>query len=397
MKKDSLVNEETAKEKEIEVVKPFKNRKRILVSIAGIAILLAVVVGICIYNVPENRLSRHLKMANKYLLTMEYERAIVEFDKAIEIDSMCMEAYQGKAEVYVDLNDYNQAVKTLEAGYLAVQEDNEEVLEGIGKCLEQYLSELIEEGKIDEAQANIEEYRYILSGTDFDTYMNQMEIEMKEMKYAALLSEVQERIIAEEYDQVTELVKGPEFQDMTASLQVDQSYYVGERNQNGERSGLGTAVYSGYYGSYYYYGSWIQGKKSGYGKAIFPDSSSPDIPYTVFVGEWANDLPNGEGEEKCHIILSELEDGSSILYSLYRGTFKDGLCDGEIYTEETYADEIVGYWGTAKSGVWQGETDGGGVYALTRVDDGTQLWESAEYNKDHGVLWLLPSSYWEEE
>ena len=63
-------------------------------------IIIAVITGISIYNTPENRINRHLNLGQKYLEEQNYEQALVEFNKAIAIDSRNTYAYLGIAQVY---------------------------------------------------------------------------------------------------------------------------------------------------------------------------------------------------------------------------------------------------------------------------------------------------------
>ena len=301
---------------------------------AGIAVLLSLAVGIGIYNTPANRLDRHLDLANRYLREMKYEQAIVEFDKAIAIDPMSAEAHLGKAEAYVGLDDYDKAIETLENGYLATEEDEnikgsliavykqvlsgeagkeyeekviiydrlielgehgKDVLDDLEKCLEQYIGELLSEGKTDQVRTLIEKYRDLLAGTDFDAFLIEIEMRTKEIGYGSLLIAAREQIIAENYDRVNALYQQKEYQDMIESLQTDESYYYGERDYAGKRNGMGIAVYKGYYGAYFYYGLWREDERNGQGQAVCPTPDDSAVPYKIFMGEWDNDLPNGNG------------------------------------------------------------------------------------------------------
>lgn len=93
------------------------NGKKIGIIGAVLLILIALIVGISIYNFSANRLSRQLDLGNRYLEEQNYEQAIVEFDKAIAIDPMSVEAYLGKAEAYEGLGDIDMAIQTLQEGY----------------------------------------------------------------------------------------------------------------------------------------------------------------------------------------------------------------------------------------------------------------------------------------
>ena len=81
---------------------------------AVVVVLIVLVVGIGIYNTPENRLQRQLNLGNKYLEEQQYEEAVLAFDRAIAIDEACVEAYLGKAEAYIGLEDYEMVVDQMQ-------------------------------------------------------------------------------------------------------------------------------------------------------------------------------------------------------------------------------------------------------------------------------------------
>ena len=114
------MGEETKAEQKLiegsDVPKKFSGKKWGIIGAIAV-VLIALVAGIGIYNSPTNRLSRQLDLGNRYLEEQNYEQAIVEFDKAIAIDPMSVEAYLGKAEAYIGLGDLQSALDTLQAGY----------------------------------------------------------------------------------------------------------------------------------------------------------------------------------------------------------------------------------------------------------------------------------------
>ncbi|MCM1217670.1 MAG: tetratricopeptide repeat protein [Lachnospiraceae bacterium] len=85
--------------------------------VAGIVILIALAVGIGIYNTPANRLKRQFDLGNRYLEEMNYEQAVIAFESAIEIDPISVDAYLGLAEAYVGKDDYESAIDALQRGY----------------------------------------------------------------------------------------------------------------------------------------------------------------------------------------------------------------------------------------------------------------------------------------
>ena len=92
--------------------------KRIIAGIIAAAVfLIALVTRIGIYNTPAGRLARQIDLGRKYLEKENYEQAVIEFDKAIAIDPMSVDAYLGKADAYIAMGDVNMALQTLEEGY----------------------------------------------------------------------------------------------------------------------------------------------------------------------------------------------------------------------------------------------------------------------------------------
>ena len=107
------------------------NGKKWVATSVIVVVLIALITGIGIYNTPTNKLLRQLDLGNRYLEEQNYEKAVVEFDKAISIDPMCVDAYLGKAEAYVGMDDIDMAMQTLEEGYDLTHD--ERLLEAIGE------------------------------------------------------------------------------------------------------------------------------------------------------------------------------------------------------------------------------------------------------------------------
>lgn len=113
---DEMTSEQNPTKSESDGPKKFGGNKWGIIG-AVIVVLIAVIAGIGVYNTPENRLSRQLNLGNRYLEEQNYEQAIVEFDKAITIDPMNVDAYLGKAEAYIGLGDLQSTLDTLQTGY----------------------------------------------------------------------------------------------------------------------------------------------------------------------------------------------------------------------------------------------------------------------------------------
>lgn len=104
-----------------------------------------------------------------------------------------------------------------------------------------------------------------------------------------------------------------ENQDLRAVLEEiteDDSFYIGEYDENGERDGNGTALYPG---GYVYVGDYAGGIRSGQGIWYYPNG-------LYYVGEWAEDMPNGSGELVRNAAIGDRT----------AGTWANGLEHGEM-------------------------------------------------------------------
>lgn len=84
-----------------------------------IAVIAIIIAALCINFKPAERadITSLVSTAQKYLIESNYEQAIAEFEKAIELDPMNTDAYVGIAEAYSALGDTEKAIEWLEKGY----------------------------------------------------------------------------------------------------------------------------------------------------------------------------------------------------------------------------------------------------------------------------------------
>lgn len=135
-------------DKKIEICVGKKKNFQYVLFAAGV-ILAAVIAGIGIYNTPAKRLERMLDLGNKYLEAYDYEQAVIQFNKAIEIDPMSVEAYLGLVEVYIRTGDFDMALEYAKKGY---------ELTGDERLREKI--EMIESGNITASNGNLMEVGY---------------------------------------------------------------------------------------------------------------------------------------------------------------------------------------------------------------------------------------------
>jgi len=84
-----------------------------------IAVIAIIIAALCIDFKPAERtdVTSLVSTAQKYLIENNYEQAIAEFEKVIELDPMNTDAYIGIAEAYAALGDTEKAIEWLEKGY----------------------------------------------------------------------------------------------------------------------------------------------------------------------------------------------------------------------------------------------------------------------------------------
>lgn len=106
-------------------MKENRKKKAIIAGIIIIVICIVVFVLMTGKNSAIRKVTELLDLGNKYLTEQDYEQAVVSFQKVIEIDPKCEEAYRGLADVYVAMNDYESAIDILQQG--AAQTNSEEL------------------------------------------------------------------------------------------------------------------------------------------------------------------------------------------------------------------------------------------------------------------------------
>lgn len=135
---------------------------------------------------------------------------------------------------------------------------------------------------------------------------------------------------------------------------TDRYYYYGATNSDGQPDGKGIAVYAD---NQYYYGDWKNGVRNGKGTwmhyHIHLKKNTTDLyTYHQYTGEWANDLPSGEGAEHYDYDTALLQKG--IGYDTNKiGSYAEGLVNGDFYLTNIYADGTSKEWNAkAEHGSW---------------------------------------------
>ncbi len=128
---------DTSNENAIIEQKMSKERRMSIIIISAVTLI---ILGLIIFFLSKfvfsgnDKSNKHLELGRKYLVDLDYEQALVEFDKVLEIDARSMEAYLGKLEAYNKLGDttvlssfYNDtlsSIKTWDETYRSANKAN---------------------------------------------------------------------------------------------------------------------------------------------------------------------------------------------------------------------------------------------------------------------------------
>jgi len=191
-------------------------------------------------------------------------------------------------------------------------------------------------------------------------------------------------------DAVNDLIRLPRVRTLTNELKGSNDfYYYGQKDSKGNPSGSGLAVYAD---NTYYCGDWKDGKRHGKGMMwkIFPDKTGtvngiPGVTEHSYNGTWANDYPNGEGQEHLSYDFA-IADGDCIITNVI-GNFKDGYYDGDLYIM-TYdpKEESIDWEAKAARGVFE-------YCSKTYSAKGRlQVWERMKEVEDDNdnFYWIFP-------
>lgn len=199
-------------------------------------------------------------------------------------------------------------------------------------------------------------------------------------------------------DAVWDLAHLKRYVKLSAGLENTGSYYyMGDVDAEGKPDGTGLAIYEQ---NTYYYGSWSHGVRSGDGRwyrfyidKVGQPTTKKKYQAHSYSGQWANDLPNGEGAEHYDVDITQLQVRERILQNVV-GNFTNGLYDGELYANTVdYTGNVEEWSGTAQNGVfdlWRDVSAIGECSVWQKRDDNTVYMDIMEDdNKKQGMRELL--------
>lgn len=175
-------------------------------------------------------------------------------------------------------------------------------------------------------------------------------------------------------------------------------YYQGDVNSEGKPHGTGLAIYEK---NSYYFGEWSHGVRNGKGTwfRFYINQKNKTNAMGIYMshsysGEWAGNLPNGQGAEHYDVDISKLAPTQGRILQNVVGSFKNGLYDGDLYANTVdYIGNVQEWDGIAEEGVFRLWRDMSAIGECSvwryRDDHSVCLDIDKSENKNQGIRELL--------
>ena len=293
----------------------------IIICLISLGLLLAAGVVLFIVGTgPARNFQKMYDDALKCISNKDYEGAVEKYQEMLEIAPGNTNALNGMDRAYMMWADYlddddepelSAEVMEDEAAYLAELNDRvhskriSRLIQDVEQRAEGYLNEDTEDpfadpnDPADPSQQRPDGDPTIVLETA-DKYMSAGDY--KNMLYVDGSTEA---------DELVQLMK-----DRGQDIFMFGDGYNGEKDYNGQAMGL-YIVPDGYY---FFYGDYVDGKRTGYGTCYWKNGEGT---YEMFQGYWSDDKPNGEG-------TITYRDENANTTTLISGNFTDGLQDGKM-------------------------------------------------------------------
>ena len=194
---------------------------------------------------------------------------------------------------------------------------------------------------------------------------------------------------------VRDLAHLERFEVMSYSLIGSSDFfYYGDTTGDGLPNGTGLAIYAN---DQYYFGEWSEGVRSGKGTWIsfYPDYSKYVVKEHMYSGEWAGDLPSGQGQEHYDYVYENMNSADIYLQNAIGG-FKDGYYNGDMYIITVDKDGNTSEWdGTCNAGTWDqvlyaAVDSKGKIPVLSRKDDKERhVYMTEDGARENGVSGII--------
>ena len=178
---------------------------------------------------------------------------------------------------------------------------------------------------------------------------------------------------------------------------TNKFYYKGDINSAGRPDGQGLAIYED---NSYYYGEWSDGARSGTGRwfrfyigEVSKHNALGKYTSHSYAGEWADDLPNGQGAEHFDVDVTKIKGSEEVIQNVVGG-FSNGLYDGDMFANTVDYTGLMDEWnGVASNGVFDLWKDMSSIGECSvwrnKVDEERYLIIDKSENKNQGIRELL--------
>lgn len=178
---------------------------------------------------------------------------------------------------------------------------------------------------------------------------------------------------------------------------TNKFYYKGDINSAGRPDGQGLAIYED---NSYYYGEWSDGARSGAGRwfrfyigEVSKRNALGKYTSHSYAGEWADDLPNGQGAEHFDVDVTKIKGSEEVIQNVVGG-FSNGLYDGDMFANTVDYTGLMDEWnGVASNGVFDLWKDMSSIGECSvwrnKVDEERYLIIDKSENKNQGIRELL--------
>lgn len=308
-----------------------------------------------------------ISRADKYFTNLEYDKAMVEYEKAKLIKSKEAISYQKIAEAFIELGQYNEAKEEILEGLAITQSETlnktlylvdqlllktqyEEVIKAASEYIFQenyldanknYQAAINLMPKEGEAYVGLAE-SYIATGkydnaiklldTALEIIQNEELLELKKKALSLkeekeereqMLKELYKAINNVEVDQIKKIMQDPFYQE---NILKKTPVYYSPKGEGDISMGYGMILFEDYS---IYSGSIQNGMKKGKGiYFILKESQYGKVSY-YYYGEWENNIPNGNGKTGEEVYVKE--NGAMLLTNVVTsGVFYSGLENGSM-------------------------------------------------------------------
>lgn len=320
---------------------------------AAAALCLVLLTGCSV--VADFRVNRQLDLGEKYLIEEEYDKAMLAYSKALDIEPKEMEAYRGLSDVFTAQKDLESSVNVLKKA-LAVADDlsssekdarTNTAIRGMNTKIVTQLTDLGDEAfKNEDYSKAVKYYKDLIvyDEEEEDSYlklsgayeaMGDLELALEVLKnaeieatklareidrlsvryeimkeYEELLGRLSDLLKANDGELAKEVLLTQDFLDLVSRLEEP---LVMQRE--------GDQYAAVYPDGYVYLGQMRDEKREGYGDYYTNNRER----YVVYSGQWSGDKPNGSGRIDTVVYTNSNAQSPNFFGS---GTFADGISEG---------------------------------------------------------------------